>query len=81
MNEVLKVIKSRRSIRSYREDQISQESPDFQLTYHAPTLIIVSGRHESMGWEADCAAALGYKSNDAPQTAPKRNLDIVNYIR
>ncbi len=28
MNEVLKVIKSRRSIRSYREEQISQESLD-----------------------------------------------------
>jgi len=114
MNEVLRVIKSRRSIRSYRQEQISQESldliieagiyaptahnqqpwhftviqnqemlkhinkktkelmaesdeewiqkmgsnPDFQATYNAPTLIIVSGRKDAMAWSADCAAAI-----------------------
>jgi nitroreductase len=182
MNEVLKVIKSRRSIRNYRQEQISQESldsiieagtyaptahndqpwhftiiqnqdilhhinkttkeamtksevewvrkmgskPDFQLTYDAPTLIIVSGRKDAMAWSADCAAAiqnmllaaeslnigsvwlgllrfffekdeevnkleipegyepyygvaLGYKGKE--YAAPKRNLNVVNYIR
>ncbi|MHB8062903.1 MAG: nitroreductase family protein [Ruminiclostridium sp.] len=182
MNEVLNVIKNRRSVRSYKQEQISQGSldsiieagiyaptahneqpwhftiiqnqqmlqhinerakesmaksdiewiqkmgskPDFQLTYNAPTLIIVSGRKDAMAWSADCAAAIqnmliaaeslnigsvwlgllrfffeheeevnklgipegyepyygvafGYKEKE--QTAPKRNLDVVNYIR
>lgn len=182
MNEVLKVIKNRRSVRSYRHEQISQEdldliieagiyaptahndqpwhftviqnrellqhinekakelmaksdvewiqksgsNPDFQLTYNAPTLVIVSGRKNAMAWEADCAAAIqnmliaaeslnigsvwlgllrfffeqedevgklgipegyqpyygvafGFKAKE--QVAPKRNVDVVNYIR
>lgn len=184
MNEVLKVIKSRRSVRNYRHEQISQENldliieagvyaptahneqpwhftiiqnqemlqhinekvselmaksdvewirkmgsnPDFQVTYNAPTLIIVSGRKDAMAWSADCAAAiqnmliaaeslnigsvwlglmrflfqqegevsklgipegyqpyygvaLGFKAKEKEQAAPKRNLDVVNYIR
>lgn len=183
MNEVLKVIKSRRSVRDYRHEQISQESldriieagvyaptahneqpwhftviqnqemlqyinkkikelmaesdiewiqkmgskPHFQVTYNAPTLIIVSGRKDAMAWSADCAAAiqnmliaaeslnigsvwlglmrlffqqegeisklgipkgyqpyygvaLGFKAKEKEQAAPKRNLDVVNYI-
>ncbi|ATW26780.1 nitroreductase family protein [Candidatus Formimonas warabiya] len=181
MNEVLKAIKSRRSIRSYKPEQISQEAldliieaavyaptahndqpwhftviqnqemlqyinkkvreamaksdiqwvqktganPGFQVTYDAPTLIVVSGRTDAMAWTADCAAAiqnmlvaaeslgigsvwlgllrfffqdeemgklqipegyqpyygvaLGYKARE--YAAPKRNLDVVNYIR
>lgn len=114
MNEVLKVIKNRRSVRSYKPEQINQESidaiieagiyaptahndqpwhftviqnpevlkhidevtksemeksdvewikkmgskPDFSVTYHAPTLIIVSGRKDGMAWSVDCAAAI-----------------------
>lgn len=184
MNEVLKVIKNRRSVRNYRHEQISQENldliieagvyaptahneqpwhftiiqkkemlqhinetvkelmaksdvewiqklgskPDFQATYNAPTLIIVSGRKDAIAWSADCAAAiqnmliaaeslnigtvwlglmkfffeqegavnklgipegyqpyygvaLGYKAKDKEQIVPKRNLDVVNYIR
>ncbi len=184
MNEVLKVIKSRRSVRNFRAGQISQESldliieagiyaptahnqqpwhftviqneeilqyinektreemaksdvpwiqktgsnPNFLVTYNAPTLIIVSGRTDGMAWGADCAAAIqnmliaaesmdigsvwlgllrfffeqegetekleipegyqpyygiafGYKANEKEQIAPKRNLDVVNYIR
>lgn len=184
MNEVLKAIKSRRSVRKYRQEQISEESlnsiieagiyaptahneqpwhftiiqnqemlqhinekvkelmaksnvewiqkmssnPNFQMTYNAPTLIIVSGRKNAMAWEADCAAAiqnmliaaeslnigsvwlglvrflfeqggevsklgipegyqpyygvaLGFKAREKEQIAPKRNLDVVNYIR
>lgn len=184
MNEVLKVIKSRRSVRNFKPEQVSQESldlileagiyaptahneqpwhftviqnqemlqyinektreemvktdiewvqkmgsnPSFQVTYNAPTLIIVSGRKDAMAWGADCAAAiqniliagesldigsvwlgllrfyyeqegeveklgipegyqpyygiaLGYKANEKEQTAPKRNLEVINYIR
>ena len=184
MNEVLKAIKSRRSVRNYKHEQISQESldliieagvyaptahneqpwhfiiiqnqailnhinekakelmaksdvewiqkmgsnSDFQLTYNAPTLIIVSGREDAMAWSADCAAAiqnmliaaeslnigsvwlgllrfffqqegevsklgipegyqpyygvaLGFKAKEKEQVAPKRNLDVVKYIR
>jgi len=183
MNEVLNVIKSRRSVRSYKQEQISQESldaiieagiyaptahndqpwhftviqnqemlqhineiakeemkksdiewiqktgsnPDLTLTYHAPTLIIVSGRKDAIAWTADCAAAIqnmliaaeslnigsvwlgllryffmkeeevqklgipegyepyygvvfGYKEKEHA-VAPKRNMDVVNYIR
>lgn len=114
MNEVLNVIKSRRSVRKYCHEQISEESlnliieagvyaptahneqpwhftviqnqemlqhinkkvrelmaksdvewiqrigsnPKFQVTYNAPTLIIVSGRKDAMAWRADCAAAI-----------------------
>jgi nitroreductase len=184
MNEVLKAIKSRRSVRNYKKEQISQESldliieagvyaptahneqpwhftiiqneemlqninektkqlmaksdvewvqkagsnPNFQVTYNAPTLIIVSGRKDAMAWSADCAAAiqnmliaaesmnigsvwlglvrfffeqeeevkklgipegfqpyygvaLGYSASEKKQDIPKRNLDVVNYIR
>ncbi len=184
MNEVVKVIKSRRSIRNYRNEQISQESlelileagiyaptahneqpwhftivqnqemlqninekvkelmaksddewiqklgsnPDFQVTYNAPTLIIVSGKKDAMDWRADCAAAiqnmliaaesmnigsvwlgsikfffqqegraskldipqgyqpyygvsLGYKANENEQVIPKKNLNVINYIK
>lgn len=114
MNEVLKAIKSRRSVRKYKPDQISDESlekiieaglyaptahndqpwhftviqnedllkeinlsvkksmaqseiewinkmgnnPNFQVTYNAPTLVVVSGRKDGMAWEADCSAAI-----------------------
>lgn len=184
MNEVLKTIKNRRSVRSYSAEQISQEdldliieagiyaptanneqpwhftviqnqellrhinqtakdkmkmsdvewvknagsNPNFQVTYHAPTLIIVSGRENGVSWRVDCAAAIqnmliaaeslnigsvwlgllryffdqeneveklelpdgykpfygvafGHKANDKEMEAPKRNRDIVNYIR
>ncbi len=183
MNEVLKVIKNRRSVRKYKAEQINQESieaiieagiyaptahndqpwhftvvqnhellehineiakgdmeksdvewihkmgsnPNFHLTYHAPTLIIVSGRKDGMAWTADCSAAIqnmliaaesmdigsvwlgllrfyfdhedevkklgipegyqpyygvafGYKEKDQ-LNAPKRNMDVVNYIK
>ena len=33
-------------------------NPNFQVTYNAPTLIIVSGRKDAMAWSADCAAAI-----------------------
>ncbi len=184
MNKVLKVIKSRRSIRNFKPEQISQESldlilqagtyaptahneqpwyftviqkeemlkyindrtregmaesdiawvqktgsnPSFQVTYNAPTLIVVSGRTDAMAWSADCAAAiqnillaaesldigsvwlgllrfffewegeagklgipqgyqpyygiaLGYKPEGKKPLTPKRNQDVVNYIR
>lgn len=184
MNDVIKAIKSRRSVRKYKQDQISEESlksiieagiyaptahndqpwhftviqnadllkeinrsvkdamaqsdidwiqkmgsnPNFQVTFNAPTLIVVSGRKDGMAWEADCAAAiqnmliaaesmdigsvwlglvkfffkeegamdklgipdnyqpyygvaLGYKAIEKELTAPKRNLDVVTYIR
>lgn len=184
MNEVLKTIKSRRSVRKYKEEQISQEAldliieagiyaptahneqpwhftviqnqevledinekikegmmksevewiqrmaskDDFKATYNAPTLVIISGRKDAMAWQADCAAAiqnmliaaeslnigsvwlgllrfffkqggrasdlgipedyvpyygvvLGYKLDEKERTAPKRNLEVINYIR
>lgn len=184
MNEVLKAIKSRRSIRKYSPDQIRDESlelileagiyaptacneqpwhftviqnagtlrhindkvselmamseedwvrnmgmnPSFQVTYDAPTLIIVSGRKDATAMEADCAAAIqnmliaaesldigsvwlglvrslfndkeemdklsipegyepyygvafGYKAESKSPAAPKRNMNVVNYIR
>lgn len=183
MNEVLKVIKSRRSVRNYKQDQINKENldliieagiyaptahndqpwhftviqneellkninekskklmaksdiewikqmglnPKFQVTYNAPTLIVVSGREDAMAWVTDCSAAiqnmliaaeslnigsvwlgllkfffeqedeikklgipegykpfygvaLGYNANEKKQAAPKRNMDVVNYI-
>ncbi len=184
MNEVLKAIKSRRSVRNYKADQISKEdldliieagiyaptahndqpwhftviqnsemldyinetakegmsksdiewvnkmgkNPNFHVSYHAPTLIIVSGKEEGMAWQTDCAAAiqnillsaeslnigsvwlglvsffyehegaaekigipegykpfyavaLGYNASEKEQAAPKRNMNVVNYIR
>ena len=184
MNEVLKAIKSRRSIRGYKPDQLKQEeidliieaaihaptghntqpwhftviqdrtvikhisdtaktvmakmdidwirkagrNPGLDITHGAPTLVVVSGRKDAFTWRTDCDAAienmliaaesldigslwvgfsafcfhvegeaekigvpngyepyfgvaLGYKSNDEPQPAPKRNYDVVNYIR
>lgn len=184
MNDVIKAIKSRRSIRKYKQEQISEESlnliieaavyaptahneqpchftviqnqevlqhineivkesmvksevewiqnmglkPNFQVTYNAPTLIIVSGKKDGMAWSVDCAAAienmliaaeslnigsvwlgllrflferegeisklgipegyqpyygvaLGYKIDGKEYIAPKRNMDVVNYIR
>jgi nitroreductase len=184
MNDILKTIKSRRSIRKYMKEQISQEeldaileagiyaptahndqpwhftvvqnqellhdinekvrkemaasdnewvkktgsNPAFQVTYDAPTLIVVSGRKDAIAWQVDCAAAIqnmliaaeslnigsvwlgllrfyfqkeaevcrlgipenyqpyygvafGYKANGNEQVAPKRNTDVVNYIR
>jgi nitroreductase len=114
MNQVIQTIKSRRSIRHYKEEQIKQQEldaiieagiyapsagndqswhftvvqnkellehinqitrelmivsnikfvremgnkPNFYVTYHAPTLIIVSGRGDAFAWETDCAAAI-----------------------
>lgn len=184
MNEVMKTIKSRRSVRNYKPEQIRQEeldliieagiyaptahndqpwhftvvqnpelleyinetakkhmvnadmewtrnagsNPNFHLTYHAPTLIVVSGRKNGVAWMADCAAAiqnmllaaeslgigsvwlglmrffyleegameklnipegyepnygvaLGYKAGEKALPAPKRNTDVVSYIR
>lgn len=183
MNEVIKTIKQRRSIRSFKPEQIKQEelnliiesaihapsghntqpwhftviqsmavikhvnniskqvmsqsdvdwikksgnNPVFDITYNAPTLIIVSGRRDAISWKADCSAAIqnmllaavslnigsvwlgfatfgfkvngeaekigisedyepyygvamGYKKEPVPGT-PKRNYDVVNYIR
>jgi nitroreductase len=182
MNEVLTIIKSRRSVRNYKQEQISQESLEaiieagiyaptahndqpwhftviqnhamlqsineitkremanspvewiqtmslnsgFNVTYNAPTLIVVSGRTDAIAWATDCAAAIqnmliaaeslnigsvwlgllrfffdqkdevqklgipegytpyygvafGYKEKEQA-TAPKRNMDVVNYI-
>lgn len=186
MNEVLKVIKSRRSVRYYKQEQISQKeldliieagvyaptasnnqpwhftiiqdqevlkyinkkskelmanskvemarkaasNPNYQPTYNAPTLIIVSCKKDSASafGREDCAAAtqnmliaaesmnigsvwlgiveslinqeeesikfgipegykpcycvaLGYKAKKTEQIAPKRNMDVINYIR
>lgn len=184
MSDVLEVIKSRRSVRRYKPDQISQENldkiveagiyaptahnqqpwhftviqspellerintyvreemlkskdewvvkmasrPNFKVTYDAPTLIVVSGNRDGMAWRADCAAAIqnmliaaesmeigsvwlglmryffanleemakldipegyepyygvsfGYKDYDVDLPAPKRNFNVVNYIK
>ncbi len=183
MNDVLKTIKNRRSVRKYKPEQISREeldmiieagiyaptagnqqpwhftviqdqgflrqmsdaikekmaqsgndwmkktaeNPDFMVTYNAPTVILVSGREDGMAWQVDCsmamenimlaaeslgigsvclgmvhflleqdknfeipgipqgykpfyAVALGHKAGDDPAPAPKRNMDVVNYI-
>jgi nitroreductase len=114
MNEVLKVIKSRRSVRAYKPEQLKQEeldilieaaiyapsgsnaqpwhftviqdrevinhlnnvskdvlaksgseygkrmtaSPNYDITYGAPTLIIVSGKKDAPNSIADCSAAI-----------------------
>ena len=185
MNEVLKTIRSRRSVRKYKPEQIKQEeldliveagiyaptagndqpwhftviqnqevlhhinqtirgkmvksnvewvrttgtNPNFQVTYNAPTLIVISGRKDGMSWRVDCAAAIenmllaaeslnigsvwlglsriffehdhdeikkleipegyepfygvafGYKADESEIEPPKRNMDVVNYIR
>lgn len=184
MNEVLNAIKSRRSVRSFRPEQIKQEEldliieagiyaptahngqpwhftiiqdedvirhisdvskevmagtdigwikalgtdPEFHVSYKAPTLIIVSGRTSASTWRDECAAAienmliaaqsmgigsiwlglavfcfkkegeaekigipagyepyagvaLGYKLDDLQTPVPKRNYNVVNYIR
>lgn len=184
MNEVLKAIKNRRSVRSYLPEQIKQEdleliieagiyaptahndqpwhftiiqnketiryisdkskelmvksetewmrnmgsNPKIDLTYNAPTLIIVSGKKDALAPKIDCSAAienmliaaeslnigsvwlglvtfflkleaevkklgipegyepyygvaLGYKATEKELIAPKRNLNVVNYIR
>lgn len=184
MRDVLDVIKSRRSVRKYKPEQISEEAlekileaaiyapsasnrqpwhftviqdaqllrrindvvrntmagsneewikktgsnPDFQVTYNAPTLIVVSGRKDNAPSKVDCSAAiqnmliaaeslnigsvwlglvrfyfeheeelsrlaipegyepyygvaLGYNANEKSLPAPKRNLEVINYIR
>ena len=184
MNEVLNVIKKRRSVRTYTKEQVSQENldliieagiyaptanneqpwhftviqnaemlarinaecsramalsdnewirkaganPAFRVTYNAPTLIIVSGKNEATSFQADCSAAIenmilaaaslgigsvwlglvrfyfslegsneefaipegykpfyavafGYNANEREGVAPKRNTEVVNYIR
>ena len=184
MNEVINTIKIRRSIRSYRQEQIKQEEIDLiiesaiyapsahnqqpwhftviqnselihyisekskelmakseirwikslglnkkrDITYGAPTLIIVSGRNDAVFCKEDCSAAiqnmliaaeslnigsvwlglvtfffnlieeikkleipegytpyyvvaLGYKTNEKEQNAPKRNFNVVNFIK
>jgi len=184
MNEVLNVIKKRRSVRTYTNEQLSQENldqiieagiyaptanneqpwhftiiqnpemlarinaecsrgmaladnewmkkmganPAFKVTYNAPTLIVVSGKNEATAFQADCSAAIqnmilaaaslgigsvwlglvrfffasenankdlgipdgynpfyavafGYNSSDKEASGPKRNTDVVNYIR
>jgi nitroreductase len=184
MNEVINVIKNRRSIRNFKKEQLSDESlelileagiyaptahndqpwhftviqneevlkymnektregmsvsdipwvnkmganPSYLVTYDAPTLIVVSGRTDGIAWEVDCAAAienillaaeslnigsvwlglltyffhqegevqklgipegykpfygisLGYKQDEKQPPAPKRKLDIIQYIR
>jgi Nitroreductase len=114
MNDVLKTIKSRRSVRKFKPEQIKQDeldlileaaiyaptagnqqpwhftvirnqdvlrrinqtvkdemsksnvewikttgsNPDFQVSYNAPVLIIVSGRKDGMAWQVDCSAAI-----------------------
>jgi nitroreductase len=103
-------------------------NPKINLTYNAPTLIIVSGNKNALSPKVDCSAAiqnmllaaeslhigsvwiglikfflklenevkklgipdgyepyygvaLGYKSLNKEMVAPKRNLNVVNYIR
>ncbi len=183
MNDILKVIKSRRSTRAFKSEQIKKEEldmilesamyapsghntqpwhftviqnrevishinsiskqvmatspiewiknagskPEYDITYNAPTLIIISGRTDAITWRTDCDAAiqnmliaaeslnvgscwlgfatfgfkiegeaekigipkgyepfygvvLGYKSK-ADNTAPARNMNVVNYIQ
>jgi nitroreductase len=183
MNKVIEAIKSRRSVRNFKPDQISREdlelvieagiyapsahndqpwhftviqnhellervnktaregmalsevdwirnmgkARDFKVTYNAPVLVIVSGRTDGIAWKVDCAAAIqnmliaaqslgigsvwlglvrfffekeneaavlgipegykpyygvafGYNSKEGLQAAPKRNMDVVNYI-
>lgn len=184
MNEVLKTIKARHSIRTYTQEPISQENldlmieaavwaptahndqpwhftviqnkdllnrineicregmsksstdwmwnmaakPSFRVTYDAPVLVIVSGKTDSYDYKADCSAAIenmilaaeslgigsvwlglvrfffeieeevkklgipegyvpyygvafGYNANASKLPGPKRNMDVVNYIR
>ncbi|MFP4012531.1 MAG: nitroreductase family protein [Chitinispirillaceae bacterium] len=184
MNEVLKAIKSRRSIREYKPEQIKQEeldliieagihaptghnmqpwhftvvqdrkviehinevskkvmstmeiewirdagsNPDYDIMYKAPTLVVVSGKKDWITSKIDCCAAvenmliaaeslnigsvwlgfamfgfqiegeaekigipevyepyyafaLGYKARDTQPATPKRNYDVVNYVR
>lgn len=184
MNEVLKAIRNRRSVRTYLPQQINQKdldliiesaiyapsghndqpwhftviqnseiiqhisdqskelmansnidwiknmgiNPKINLTYNAPTLIIISGNKNALSPKVDCSAAiqnmllaaeslnigsvwlglitfflkledevkklgvpdgyepyygvaLGYNSTSEKRSAPKRNLDVVNYIR
>lgn len=184
MNDVLKVIKNRRSVRSYLPEQIKQEdlnliieagiyapsahndqpwhftviqnkekiryisdkskelmarsetewmrnmglNSKINIVYNAPTLIIVSGNKNALSPKVDCSAAiqnmliaaeslnigsvwlglvtfffkledevkklgvpegyepyygvaLGYKASEKELIAPKRNLDVVNYIK
>jgi nitroreductase len=184
LNEVIKTIHDRRSIRAYKSDPVSQadlellidaavhaptahnnqpwhftiienkelldrinviskemmakstsewmrkmaSKPGFRVTYDAPVLVVVSGRLDSFDYKADCAAAIenmilaaesigiasvwlglvrfffeiqeevkklglpegyvpyygvafGYSANETKLPGPKRNLDVVNYIR
>jgi nitroreductase len=32
--------------------------PGFHLSYHAPVMIVVSGRKDAIAWETDCSAAI-----------------------
>jgi len=104
------------------------QKESFDVTYNAPTLMIVSGKKDALTWQADCAAAIqnmllaaeslnigsvwlgfavycfqsegeaeklqipegyepyygvafGYKAKNRTFIAPKRNYNVVNYIR
>lgn len=184
MQDILEVIKSRRSVRNFTSEQIGEEDlkkiieagiyaptghneqpwyftviqntelldhinrvtaeamaksevdwiskmgsrPGYQVTYNAPTVIIVSARKNGTTWEADCSAAIqnmlleaeslnvgsvwlglmgfyfsnaeevkrlqipegyepyfgvsfGRKIEGKTYSAPKRNMDVVSYIR
>jgi nitroreductase len=68
-NEVLKAIKSRRSIRVYTEEQISQKEEEaYKL-----------GLPE--GYEPLYGVAFGYSAREGKQIALKRNMDVVTYIK
>lgn len=103
-------------------------NPDFQVTYDAPTLIVVAGKADGIAGKTDCSAAIqnmllaaeslgigsvwlglmrfyfdneqelsglgipegyvpyygvsfGYSANDKKMPAPRRNTEVVNYIR
>ncbi len=67
MNEPLKVISRRRSIRSYQAEQIKGEEYKNKL-----------GIPE--GYSPVCAVALGYKAVDNVPTPPRKN-DVISFIK
>lgn len=125
INEVSKKVMSTMEIEWIRDAGLN---PEYDITYKAPTLFIVSGRKDWITSRIDCCAAvenmliaaeslnvgsvwlgfamfgfqnegeaekigipqgyepyyafaLGYKTQDSQPATPKRNYDVVNYVR
>ncbi len=87
MNEIIKNIKQRRSIRNFESRQLSEGEINaiIEAGIYAPSVHNSQGLAQDIGipdgYEPFHGIALGYKKEDASIPNPKWNYDVVNYIR